>query len=255
VLVVALKVMTVSQQKLEVLMAPQRLGISVAEVCRRYGISRDTFYEWRRRYRDGGVDGLEELSRRPRTSPSQTAVAVEELVVELRRQRPRWGARKLRAELIRRGLSSPPATSTVHAVLKRNGLIGTRRRRPDSTPTRFERAVPNDLWQVDATCVALADGSKVWVIDILDDHARFAIAARACRRATTTEAWACLEAAIAAHGPPRQLLSDNGLAFTGRRHGRQVLFERNLRALGIQPLTSRPRHPQTCGSWNASTRR
>jgi transposase InsO family protein len=99
---------------------------------------------------------------------------------------------------------------------------------------------------VDATCVTLADGSKVWFIDILDHHPRFAIAARACRRATR-EAWAYLETAIATYGPPRQLLSDNGLAFTGRRHGRQVLFERNLRALGIQPLTSRPRHPQTCG--------
>ena len=101
--------------------------------------------------------------------------------------------------------------------------------------------------KIDATQVLLADGTKVWVIDILDDHARFAIAARACHPATTTEAWACMDEAIRTHGAPRQVISDNGLSFTGRRHRREVLFERNLRALGTQPLTSKPRHPQTCG--------
>ncbi len=82
---------------------------------------------------------------------------------------------------------------------------------------------------------------------MLDDHARFAIAAKATKQATTTAAWECMDEAIRTHGAPRQVISDNGLSFTGRRHRREVLFERNLKALGIQPLTSQPRHPQTCG--------
>jgi transposase InsO family protein len=243
----ALRVMTLTQMRIEVLLAPDRLGISVAETCRRYGISRDTFYGWRRRYRALGLEGLEPRSKRPRRSPKQTSPHVEDLIVHLRKQHPRWGARKVRAALIRRGLSTPPAVSTVHAILRRHGLVAGRRRRSTSALKRFERAVPNDLWQIDAPCVGLSDGTKAWVIDVLDGHARFAIAALACRRATTTAAWACLEEAIRSYGAPRQLLSDNGLAFSGRLHGREVLFERNLRALGVQLLTSRPRHPQTCG--------
>ncbi len=238
---------SLSEQWIEILMAPDRHDLTVTEVCQRYGISRESFYLQRRRYRSQGLAGLEPRSRRPKTSPGQTAQQVEDQIVALRVRRPRWGARKIRAELARQGLTVVPAVSTVHAILRRNGLVGEQPRRRQLALRRFERPVPNDLWQIDATQVALADRTKAWVIDILDDHARFAIAARACRSATTTEAWACMDAAIRGHGAPRQVISDNGLSFTGRRHHREVLFERNLRALGIQPLTSKPRHPQTCG--------
>jgi transposase InsO family protein len=244
---VPLKVITLSELWIEILLAPDRHRLTVTEVCRRYGISRDTFYAYRRRYQADGLAGLEPRSRRPRSCPHQTRPDVEDLVVELRVQRPRWGARKIRAELVRRGLAAVPAVSTVHAILRRHSLIGDQGRRRQLALRRFERPVPNDLWQIDATQVALADKSKVWVIDVLDDHARFAIAARAAKHATTTAAWGCMDEAIRRHGAPRQVISDNGLSFTGRRHHREVLFERNLKALGIQPLTSKPRHPQTCG--------
>jgi transposase InsO family protein len=244
---VPLKVITLTDQWLEILMCPGRHGLTVAETCRRYQISRQTFYEYRRRYRDQGLDGLQPRSRRPRSSPGQTPAEVGDLIVAIRSQRPRWGARKIRAELVRRGCASPPAVSTIHQVLRRAGLVGDQGRRRRLAMRRFERPVPNDLWQIDATQVALAGGTRAWVIDILDDHARYAIGARACLRATTSVAWAAMEQAIAEHGSPRQVISDNGLAFTGNRHRRQVLFERNLKALGIQALTSRPAHPQTCG--------
>jgi transposase InsO family protein len=157
---------------------------------------------------------------------------VEDLVVALRKQRPRSGARKIRAVLQRRGSPTVPAVSTVHQILVRNGLVGVQSTRRRLARRRFERPVPNDLWQIDTTQVQLADGTKAWVIDIVDDHARFAIAAHACQAATTTAAWRTVEQAIAEHGPPRQLISDNGLSFTGRRHQRTVRFERQLKAMG-----------------------
>jgi transposase InsO family protein len=243
----ALKVITLSQLKLEILMAPDRHGLTVAETCRRYGISRQTFYDYRRRYRTEGLAGLEPRSQRPHGCPHQSRPEVEAMIVALRRERPRWGARKLRAALLREG-ASPPAVSTIHQILRRHGLIGDpARRRRAKALRRFVRPVPNDLWQIDATELRLADGTKAWVVDVLDDHARLALAATACLRATTTVAWQTVKEAIGTYGPPRQVLSDNGLAFSGRRHGRSVLFERELRALGIQPLTAKPRHPQTCG--------
>jgi transposase InsO family protein len=172
---------------------------------------------------------------------------VEDLVIGLRKERPRRGARKIRAVLQRRVCPAVPAVSTVHQILVRNGLVRVQRRRRSRAWKRFERPVPNDLWQIDATEVRLADNSKAWVIDVIDDHARFAIAGHACRSATTTAAWRAIEQAIAEHGPPRQLISDNGLSFTGNRHNRTVHFERQLKALGVQQLTAKPRHPQICG--------
>lgn len=242
-----LKVITLSELWIEILLAPERHRLTVTEVCRRYGISRKTYYAYRTRYRAEGVEGLEPRSRRPKSSPLRTPAEVEAMVVSIRVSRPRWGARKIRAELVRRGLRDVPAVSTLHAILRREGLVGDQSRRRRLAWQRFERPVPNDLWQIDATQVALADKSKAWIVDVLDDHARFAIAARACKQATTVVAWDCMDEAIRLHGAPRQVISDNGLSFTGRRHKREVLFEKNLKALGIQPLTSKPRHPQTCG--------
>jgi len=112
---------------------------------------------------------------------------------------------------------------------------------------RFEREVLNDLWQIDATKVRLEDGTEVWVVDALDDHARFLLAARAAVSPTTEAAWACFEEAATAHGMPRQLLSDNGLCFTGRLHGRVVEFERWIRSLGIVLINTGPYHPETLG--------
>ena len=103
-----------------------------------------------------------------------------------------------------------------------------RSRRAGARRKRFERALPNDLWQIDATQVSLTDGEPVWVVDCLDDHARFLLAALAVASPTGEAAWACFIAASAAYGLPRQLLSDNGLSFTGRFFGVQVAFERKL---------------------------
>jgi transposase InsO family protein len=125
-------------------------------------------------------------------------------------------------------------------------VIDQPRKRPKATK-RFEREVPNDLWQIDATKVPLADGSQVWVLDALDDHARYFLAARAVLSPTTEAAWACFEEAATRHWMPRELLSDNGLCFTGRLHGRVVDFERRIRSLGIVLINSGPYHPETLG--------
>lgn len=95
--------------------------------------------------------------------------------------------------------------------------------------------------------VAMADGSKVWIVDLLDDHARYAIGATAVRRFTVHAAWKAMETAIAEHGAPRQLISDNGLQFKSRKGYKPVFFQERLTALNVQQLNSRPWHPQTCG--------
>ena len=242
----ALRVISMDELKLQVLQEPERTGETVAEVCRRRGISRQTFYLYRRRYLEQGLAGLEPRSRRPRSAPGQIETWLEVEICALRHKHLRWGARRLRAELRRAGID-PPAVSTIHQVLRRNHLVAFQPPRGRKADKRFEREAPDDLWQIDATEVRLAEGEKAWIVDCLDDHARFLLSALACPSPTGEAAWGCFTSAAAAHGLPRQLLSDNGTAFTGRFLGVEVAFERGLREVGVELLTARPYHPQTLG--------
>jgi transposase InsO family protein len=242
----ALQVVSMEELKLQVLYEPARTGESVAEVCRRRGISRETYYLYRRRFAEEGISGLEPRSRRPRVSPARIDPLLEAEICELRRRHPRFGARRIRAELERAGIE-PPAVSTVHQVLRRNHLVAPQPPRTRKATRRFERECPNDLWQIDATQVSLVGGEEAWVVDVLDDHARLLLHALACAIPTGEAAWACFSAAAGAYGLPRQLLCDNGSIFTGRFLGVEVAFERKLAELGVHMLNAAPAHPQTLG--------
>ena len=242
----ALQVVSMEQLRMEVVLEPERTGDSVAEVCRRRGISRETFYVYRRRYLSDGLDGLASRSRRPRASPARIEPALEAMICRLRGEHPRWGARRIRSELARAGIE-PPAKSTIHRALQRNGLIAPQPPRRTKPTKRFERPVPNDLWQIDATQVKLAGGERAWVVDVLDDHARYLLAALACVQLGGAQAWACFVAAAAQHGLPRQLLSDNGSYFTGRLLGFEADFERRLAEVGVELICAAPAHPETLG--------
>jgi transposase InsO family protein len=226
---------------------PHLTGDTVTAVCARHGISRDTFYRYRRRFGAAGDAGLEERSRAPISSPNRIDADLEELICRMRKDHPRWGARRIRAELLRAEIA-PPAVSTIHGALRRNHLIADQpRKKPRKLLRRFERDVPNDLWQTDATEVVLSDGKRAWVIDMLDDHARFLLAAVACRVPTTADTRACFEAAARRYGLPRQVLSDNHNIFTGRFIGSVVAFERLLASIDVKLINGAPAHPQTQG--------
>jgi transposase InsO family protein len=242
----ALKVVSMEELKLELLLEAERSGETVAEVCERHGISRASFYRYRRRYLEEGAAGLEPRSRRPRSSPAQIAPALEARIVELRKRQPRWGARRIQAELSRAG-TQPPAVSTIHRALTRNHLVAPQPPRRPKARKRFERELANDLWQIDGTQLKLAHGQPAWVVDCLDDHARFLLAAIACERPSGEAAWACFLAASSAYGLPRQLLSDNHASFTGRLLGVTVEFERKLAEVGVELINAAPAHPQTLG--------
>ena len=242
----ALRVMSVTDLRLEVLQEAERSGETVTAVCRRYGISRETYYVYLRRFRSEGIEGLEPRSREPIHQPQRMPEEIEAHICVLRKDHPKWGARRIRSELRRAGVA-PPAVSSIHRALVRNNLVVPGRPRPRAATVRFERSSPNELWQIDATRLVLADESEAWVMDILDDHARFCLAARVGARPTGEAAWECFEWAVLRYGLPAELLSDNGTCFTGRLIGGPVMFERRLGGLGVKLLHARPYHPQTCG--------
>jgi transposase len=128
-------------------------GEAMTDVCREFGISRKTGYKIFDRYKEHGLEALSDRSRRPVRYANQLPGQVESLIVSLKRNKPHWGARKIRELLLRRlpGDIRLPAKSTIHAVLDRHGLVkrmGKRRSRATGTPLSKALA-PNDLWCAD----------------------------------------------------------------------------------------------------------
>ncbi|MFQ5968574.1 MAG: IS481 family transposase [Acidimicrobiia bacterium] len=225
---------------------------NVSELARELGISRVWLYELRRRYETEGLAGLEARSRRPHSSPGQMPAGVEDEVVRLRKeltdQGADAGAATIRWHLQRSGMKRLPSESAIYRTLKRRGLVEDEpKKRPRSSYKSFEFGLVNECWQIDACDWKLRDGQKVEIINIEDDHSRLSVASQAVSSTTCQTAFETLLAGVSGCGLPALLLSDNDLAFSGKIRGHQVAFEKNLRALGVKPITSTPRHPQTCG--------
>lgn len=243
-----LKVMDVVEQRFLIVQEGLQGQAAVAEVCRRHGISRSTFYDWLTRYQAQGLEGLLPRSSRPAVSPGQLAVELEDEILRLRKEHG-WGPRKIRDELRQQGREPLPAISTVQQALARRG-VGPLRPAPSKQrdPGReFAREHSNELWQIDGSQYRLANGREYWVVDIVDDCSRFCVAAVVGPALTGLLAWRAFRTAVAAYGLPAQLLSDNGLCFTGRGQGLEVAFERQVHAAGTTTTHSRPYHPQCCG--------
>jgi transposase InsO family protein len=245
----AREVIAMEAKLLAVLTAGLR-SVSVSELCRELGISRQTFYKYRRRWEVEGPAGLVERSRRPKRSPRLIPAALEDEIVRLRKELPLDnGAQTIAYHLGRSGWPVP-SVATIHRALRRRGLVVPQpEKRPRSAWRRFEWPRPNDAWQIDATCWALASGTELWIMDVLDDHSRVVLAAKVCSGPTSEAAWDALCTAASVWGLPAHVLSDNGTCFTRRfRPGDgEADFERDLRALGIRHIPSSPGHPQTCG--------
>jgi len=98
-------------------------GSPVGEVAERYGTTRQSLHAWRKRFEAEGVPGLADRSRRPRTSPPRVDAGIEALICRLRREHPRWGARRVAWELGQRGVAAVPGRAIIHRVMARNGLV------------------------------------------------------------------------------------------------------------------------------------
>lgn len=232
-----------------------RGSLSLAEVCRRHGVSRKTGHKWRNRHDQEGRDGLADRSRRPKESPLRTAEETERRVVEIRLEHPCWGGKKIRAVLARSASAGErvPAASTVTDILRRHGLLGGGTRGGAATFVRFEREEPNDLWQMDFKGhFAMAGGRRCHPLTVLDDHSRFNVILKACGGETRGVVQPLLEEAFRRYGLPRQILCDHGspwgtgLREDGGAYGRTGLSLWLMR-LGIDLIHGRPRHPQTQG--------
>ncbi len=226
-------------------------GRSPTALAKSHGISRAWVYELVKRFRQGGYAALEPQSRRPKSCPHQHGPAVEAAVLELRAALTAAGHDAGAATIAHHltGKVTPvPAVSTIWRILSRHGLvIPEPHKRPRSSFIRFEAALPNELWQTDATHWALADGSSVEILNVIDDHSRLFVASVAFATVKAADVVAVLHESGQRCGYPAAFLSDNAAVFSGSSRKGKVLFESELERLGITCKHSTPYHPQTCG--------
>lgn len=223
-------------------------GANVSELCRRFGISRSNGFKWLKRYKEGGLAGLESLSRRPLSSPSRTGPAVETKILDVRSgSNEAWGGRKIAHVLKREGLAECPSASTITEVLRRNGRLAERAHEHPGPHRRFEHGEPNDLWQMDFKGHIATARGRCHPLTVLDDHSRYSIGVRACgdeRDATVREQ---LTAMFRVHGLPWRMLADNGSPWGDSGAQTYTAFGVWLMRLDIRLSHGKPYHPQTQG--------
>ena len=243
--------LSVVEQRYQAVLAVISDGETVTDVAARFGVRRQTVHEWLVRYEGGGLDALADRSHRPRSCPHQMGAAAEVAVLELRRAHPSWGPRRLRFELAKRELEPLPSESAIYRCLVRHGQIAPERRRARAEHwRRWERARPNELWQMDTVGgFLLADGSRAKALTGIDDHSRFCVSAFLMPREGARRVCEGLALAMRCYGVPEEILTDNGKVFTGRFNKPvvEVLFDRILRENGVKHRLTQPRSPTTTG--------
>ena len=227
-------------------------GEKMAGLCRDFGISRKTGYKIWERYKDTGLKGLSDRDRRPVKPANQLPFQVEKLIVQIKKDKPNWGAPKIRELFKRRHPEIRlPAKSTVHAVLDRNGLVRKKRRR------RFDRSTmplsfahhPNDLWCADYKGqFLLGNNQYCYPLTITDFSSRYLIACDALETTRENYAFSVFEAAFKEYGLPLAIRTDNGIPFSSAQamFGLSKLSVWWLR-LGIELQRIEPGHPEQNG--------
>jgi transposase InsO family protein len=236
------------ERRREFVMLFEQEGANRRELCRRFGISPMTGYELARRYRQEGEAGLADRSRRPHRSPERTPAAMEGLVLALRDKHPAWGGRKIRRRLEDLGRDGVPSAATVTAILRRHGRIDPAESAARKPSQRFERAAPNELWQMDYKGHFEMARGRCHPLTVIDDHSRYALGVRACGDETEATVRSELTTIFRRYGLPDRMLMDNGSPW-GSSHGehRFTRFEVWLLELGVAVTHGRPYHPQTQG--------
>jgi transposase InsO family protein len=227
-------------------------GEKMSALCREFGISRPTGYKIFNRYKDFGLDGLNDRSRRPYRHANRLPFQVERAIVAMRKEHPSWGAPKIRDKLIRDfPMIPPPAKSTVHAVLDRHGLVKRRRRRRHKAEgtTLSQASSPNGLWCADYKGeFKLGNRRYCYPLTISDYSSRYLLGCEGLESTKSTFAFAVFERVFKEYGLPYAIRTDNGVPFASPNalFGLSKLAVWWLR-LGIHIERIKPGHPEQNG--------
>jgi transposase InsO family protein len=231
----------------------QKDGESMASLCREFGISRKTGYKILDRYEECGWEGLTDRTRRPFRYANQLPEPVEAAIVAAKREKPHWGARKIRERLLRRlpHAVKVPACSTIHAILDRHGMVvrATRSRtRAEGTPLSAG-SVPNELWCTDYKGeFQLTDKRYCYPLTVTDHASRYLLLCEALPSNREESAFTAFERLFRERGLPQAIRSDNGVPFASP-NGLFNLSKLSVwwLRLGIRIERIKPGHPQQNG--------
>jgi transposase InsO family protein len=226
---------------------------AVSTFCAEHGISRKSFYALRKRaMSDGPAAVLEPRTRRPKSSPSMWSDGVKAQAVAVRAALEASGLDhgpisvhdKMRAM----GLPQVPSTASLARIFREAGVARLEpKKKPRSAWRRFVYPAPNACWQLDATEYVLSGGRTCVIFQLIDDHSRYALASHVASGETAQDAITVVDKAIAAHGVPQRLLSDNGAALNPSRRGHLGRLVGHLATLGVEAITGKPYKPSTQG--------
>jgi transposase InsO family protein len=228
-------------------------GEKMAALCREFAISRKTGYKIFDRYKESGLEALTDRSRRPWRYGNQLPQQVEATILNLKREKPYWGARKIRERLLRRFSCEVkvPARSTIHAVLDRHGLVqrrGRKRNHAQGTTLSLGQK-PNELWCTDYKGEFLLGNKKYCYPLTVTDHAsRYLLLCEALESTCEALAFTAFERLFQERGLPTSIRSDNGVPFASPNS----LFNLSKLSvwwlrLGITIERIQPGHPQQNG--------
>ena len=238
-----------ADSKLEVLRSVESCGVPVGEALKRLELSASTYYRWRRRFRMGGREALDDRKPRRERNWNQLLPTEQAQILEAARLHPERSSREISCQIADTG-GFTVSESTVYRLLRQAGWIKPKdtRRFPASSEYRVKTKRPNQMWQTDATYLLVKNWGWYYLISILDDYSRKILAWR-LQGAMDAEAFSeVVELACEATGMDEvlvegraKLLSDNGAALISKSFGNY------LEARGIGHIFAAPFHPQTNG--------
>jgi putative transposase len=195
-------------------------GEKVTDLCREFGISRKTAYKFMSRYDTHGPAGLHDVSRRPHYCANETAEEIRALIVRTKRDKPTWGAGKIREWLMRKNPDVKiPSRFTVHEILNRYDLVTHRTRGRKRTAAKFFQTPvttqnANDVWCADYKGQFLLGNQRYcYPLTISDHYSRYLLTCESLEDTKGAGAQPVFEEAFMAHGMPEAILTDNGSPF------------------------------------------
>lgn len=224
-------------------------GEKMSPLCEEFCISRKTGYKIYERYKNSGLEGLTDRSRKPIRYANQLPFQIEKMILKIKQEKPSWGAPKIREKLIRKFPDvRPPAKSTIHAVLDKHGLvIKFKRRRNKVQGTKLSNVKePNALWCADYKGeFQLGNKKYCYPLTISDFSSRYLLACDALETTKEQYAFSVFKRVFEEFGLPEGILTDNGVPFSSPNalFGLSKLSVWWLR-LGISIERIKPGNPQ-----------
>jgi len=254
--------------KKKVIDRAEELG-SVSPASREFNLPASTIHGWRYKFKNGGLEALQNKSRRPNHQPKRTSQWIIDKIKGIKKDKPELGAKGL-SEHLARFESINMSSRTIGKVFKKEGLCdgdsgyaessyfvkGDKDKQLEKTLEaelgeweRFSRPHPNDLWQMDIMSFYIRDAHKVYLISALDDCSRMIVNWGLFKQQTAENVLEVLRVGLAKHGSPKEILTDQGAQF--KHWGGVTQFEKLLKKLKIEHIKARSHHPQTCGKIEA----